>query len=148
MLSYTRMPHVSQRRLKRETFRSMRESFTNLMAVPRNPRLTQLLLNDVLTMTERVMLAKRLAAIVMLCRGYSVYKIHMVLKLSPSTVARLETQLENSAFPYLESLFRGSRSKKLCKEAENFWDSLFKIILMGMPPRTGKGRWKFLFEKS
>lgn len=148
MLSYTHMPHVSQRRLKQETFQSMRKSFTNLMAVPRNPRLTQLLLNDVLTATERVMIAKRLAAIVMLCRGYSAYKIHMVLKLSPSTVARLEAQLENGAFPYLESLFRGSRSKKLHKEAENFWDSLFKIILMGMPPRTGKGRWKFLFDKS
>ena len=142
------MPHISKRRLKQETFRSMKKSFTNLMAAPRNPRLTQLLLNDVLTATERIMLAKRLAAIVMLCRGYSSYKIHMVLKLSPSTVARLEARLENGAFPYLESLFRGSRSKKLLKEAENFWDSLFKIILMGMPPRAGKGRWKFLFEKS
>ena len=75
MLLYILMPHISQRRLKQETFRNMKESFTNLMAVPRNPRLTQLLLNDVLTATERVMLAKRLAAIVMLCRGYTVKKV-------------------------------------------------------------------------
>ena len=148
MLSKYPMPHVSQKRLKQETFRSMRNSFINLMAAPRNPHLTQMLLNDVLTATERVMIAKRLAAIVMLCRGYSVYKIHMVLKLSPSTVAILERRLENGAFPYLDSLFRGTRSKKLRKEAENFWDSLYKIILMGMPPRTGKGRWKFLFEET
>ncbi|TSC57391.1 MAG: hypothetical protein Greene041679_336 [Parcubacteria group bacterium Greene0416_79] len=116
------------------------------MVVPRAQKDARLFLNDVLTPTERLMIAKRLAAIVMLCREYSGYKIHTVLKVSPSTVARLKTRLEEGAFPYLAKLFRGPQEIKQKKEASDFWDALYTFILMGMPPRVGKGRWKFLFE--
>lgn len=117
------------------------------MAVPREPKNARLFLNDVLTPTERIMIAKRLAAVVMLCRGYSGYKVRMALKLSPSTITRLRAELDKGAFPYLESLFESTRSKQQKREAEDFWDVLYKFILMGMPPRVGRGRWKFLFEE-
>jgi hypothetical protein len=66
-----------------------------------------------------------------------------VLKISPSTVKRLREQLDEGAFPYLETTFRGYRKKK---EMENFFDGLYKFILMGMPPRVAKGRWKYVFK--
>ena len=141
------MPHVSKRKLKQKTFWSVRDNFIGLMAFPRGAEKTQQFLSNILTPTERLMLAKRLAVIVMLCRDYSGYKIRMALKISPSTVTRLRTQLENGVFPYLELLFRGTRLTPHKKEASDFWDALYKFVLMGMPPRCGKGRWKFLFEE-
>jgi len=125
----------------------MGSSFIRLMAFPRTQEKARLFLNDVLTSTERLMIAKRLATIVMLCREYSGYKIHTVLKVSPSTVARLKTRLEEGAFPYLAKLFRGPQQTRHEKEAGDFWDALYAFILMGMPPRCGRGRWKFLFEE-
>lgn len=139
------MSHISRKKLRKKTFQSVEDTFFRLMSFPREAKKSRAFLADVLTPTERLMLAKRLAAIVMLCRGYSGYKIRAVLKVSPSTMTRLNRQLNEGAFPYLEMLFRGTRSVKRVKEAEDFWDVLHKFILMGMPPRCGRGRWKFLF---
>ncbi len=136
------MPHVSKKRLKRDIFERVGDNFIKLMSFPRKEGKARLFLNDVLTPTERLMIAKRLAVIVMLCRGYSGYKIYTALKVSPSTVSRLQTQIEGGAFPYLAQLFGGSQKK----EAHAFWDALYKFI-KGMPPRVGRGRWKFLFEQ-
>ncbi|TSC83393.1 MAG: hypothetical protein G01um101417_639 [Parcubacteria group bacterium Gr01-1014_17] len=124
----------------------MQDNFVRLMMFPREAKNAREFLGDVLTPTEQQMIAKRLAVIVMLCRGYSGYKIRAALKVSPSTTTRFSAQLENGMFPYLEHLFRGTRSVRREKEADDFWDALYKVVLMGMPPRVGRGRWKFLFE--
>jgi uncharacterized protein YerC len=140
------MSHVSRRQLKRKVLGKVRNTFLELVAFPRDKKNAHLFLSDVLTQTERTMIAKRLAVIVMFCRGYSGYKIRKALKVSPSTTTRLSAALHKGAFPYLEKLFRYKRTKKWEREAEDFWDTLYKVLLMGMPPRCGRGRWKFLFE--
>ncbi len=141
------MSHVSRRRLKQKTYEKVHNTFLELMAFPREKKRAHLFLTDVLTRTERLMLAKRLAVIVMLCRGYSGYKIRTALKVSPSTTTRLAAALHKGAFPYLEKLFHYKRTAPWKREAEDFWDTLYKVLLMGMPPRCGRGRWKFLFEE-
>ena len=140
------MPHVSQKTLKPQVFRKMSDGFMRITAALGKESNARSFLGELLTDTERVMLAKRLAAIVMLCRGYSGYKIRIALKLSASTVARLQGHMENDTFPYLERLFGKARRSKKRQATEEFWDALDKFLLMGMPPRVGRGRWKFLFK--
>lgn len=140
------MAHVSRRQLRRKTLGKVQNTFLGLMAFPREKKNAHLFLSDVLTDTERTMIAKRLAVIVMLCKGYSGYKIRAVLKVSPSTTTRLSAALHDGKFPYLERLFNYRRTSPWKREAEDFWDTLYKVLLMGMPPRCGRGRWKFLFE--
>ena len=121
----------------------MHEGLFRLVASIHDRKTTKSFLGELLTSTEMIMIAKRLAGLVMLCRGYSGYKVRMVLKVSPSTVIRLREQLDSGAFPYLETAFRGNRKKR---ETEDFFDVLYKFILMGMPPRVAKGRWKYVFK--
>ena len=54
--------------------------------------------DEFFTPTERLMLAKRLALIVMLDRGYSFIQIQKILKLSPTTVARFWRMKKEGAF--------------------------------------------------
>ena len=86
-------------------------------------------LGALFTKTEKVMLAKRLAIIVMLDYKESIYAIERSLKVSPSTVARFSLQYERGVYRELLQEIRAQKS---------FWAFLEKII----PPRVGRNRFK------
>lgn len=92
------------------------------------------LMRELLTETEHLMLAKRLAAILMLKEECSYYRIGRTLGLSTSTLKRLNQQLLGGDFPTIERLVH------MRKEKERFWHSLEVMLRAGMPPR-GRGRW-------
>lgn len=140
------MPHVSRGRMKQDSREKIHRGFFRLVTAMHGTIRPEQFLRELLTPTETVMLTKRLAALVMLCRGYSGYKVHTALKVSPSTTTRLRRRLDDGAFPYIELAFRGYR-KKRAVQSDNFLDVLERLLLMGMPPRCGRGRWKFLFDK-
>lgn len=132
--------------MKQETLEKIHKGFFRLVTAAGGRKNPERFLRELLTPTETVMLAKRLAALVMLCRGYSGYKVRMALKISPSTAACLRTKLDAGAFSGLEMTFRGYR-KRRAGMSDGFLDAIFRFLLMGMPPRCGRGRWKFLFDK-
>jgi len=82
------MPHVSQKRVKKDVFKRMSNEFINSVAFLKTRPEIKGFLNELLTPTERIMLAKRLVIILMLQKGYPFNIIERTLKLSPSTVAR------------------------------------------------------------
>ncbi len=140
------MPHVSRGRVKQDSLEKIRAGFFRLVTTAHGQKNPERFLRELLTPTETIMMAKRLAALVMFCRGYSGYKVKTALKLSPSTAARLRARLDDGAFPCLEMKFRGYHQRRAGK-SENFLDALERFVLMGMPPRCGRGRWKFLFDR-
>lgn len=93
-------------------------------------------LDELLGEEEKMMIAKRFAAIVMLIERNSVYRISQLLLLSPSTVARLRDKLSNGEYVGIEQIL--GRKKK---EYKDFWNTLEVILRAGLPPR-GRGRWK------
>ena len=97
-------------------------------------------LDELLGEEEKIMIAKRLAAIVMLIENNSVYRISQLLLMSPSTVARLRNKLLIGEYNNIEHLLKQRK-----KEYKDFWNTLEVILRAGMPPR-GKGRWKSTFE--
>lgn len=89
----------------------------------------KLVFDELFTKTEKLMLAKRLAIILLLDQGESIYAIENTLKVSPSTVARISLAYEEGKFT------------NLIKEIKNqvgFISQMEKII----PPRIGRNRFK------
>ena len=88
-----------------------------------------IVLESLLTRTETIMLAKRLAVIVMLNRGDSGYIISKTLKMSPSSVARFRKMLNAGLFkPIIRELRKQNRS---------FLDMLELILSAGLPSIAG-----------
>lgn len=91
---------------------------------------------ELLTESEQVMLAKRLAVIVMIHEGCSLYLIWKKLHLSPSTVTHMYDEYSKGA--YVETIKIFCRKKQ---DREKFWSTLELISRGGLPP-MGKDRWK------
>lgn len=104
-------------------------------------KLAQQFLGELLGAEEQIMLAKRLAAIVMFIEGNSSYRVWQLLHLSPSTADRLRLNYECGKYSHIESMLR---SRKY--EYEEFWRVLEIILQAGLPPR-GRGRWKSILSR-
>jgi uncharacterized protein YerC len=102
---------------------------------------TQRVLTDLLGYEERVMLAKRLAAIIMLVQGQSLYRIAQTLHVSSATVRTLASRLEAGEF--------ASITKMLVKEKHPFLhlhDAIDSILHLGglLPHYSGLDRYRSL----
>ncbi len=129
------MPHVSKEQLAEKVFLHIYNQFTD--SVSSRSRKKQNILGDLLTKTEKVMLAKRLAIIFMLTEGASLYHIQHVLNVSSSTAARFNRNIENGAYVHIQGRLHTKQKKK------DFWDILEVVVRAGMPP-MGRGRWQWL----
>jgi uncharacterized protein YerC len=122
------MPHVSKKGIKRKTFLQISNDLITMISGLRSKHEVKSLLNEILTPTERIMLAKRLAIIFMLKKDYSFEVVWRTLKVSPSTVARFWKQTRQHSFPTISSRIQNEKTTK------EFWDSLERALLVGMPP--------------
>ena len=136
------MPHISNKKVKRKIFLKIHDQFIQTISTLKNKNQAKQFIGELLTSTEKIMIAKRLAIIIMLKHNYSIYQIKNSLKVSPSTVARLRDNIDEEKYKCIESFFRFSHNKTFRKN--NFMDHLEKFILMGMPARVGENRWKFM----
>ena len=84
--------------------------------------------HSLLTPTERIMLAKRLAVITMLERDHSYYRIGQTLNVSISTIRRLHKRLLAGSFDPLCRVFNRNLS---------FMDYLEIFLSAGMPSIAG-----------
>lgn len=92
------------------------------------------ILSDLLGHEEKIMLAKRLAAIVLLARNRSIYFTANSLHLSTATVAKLEDQMICGQFTHITSLFE-KKSKGVAEILETI-DSI--LHLGGILPHYGQ----------
>lgn len=102
-------------------------------------------LNSLLGTEERLMLAKRLAVVVMIEEGYSDYRIADILKLSATTVKKIKEKNGKSTYRDLA---------KSIKSNTAVYDTILKVVesllTVGgiMPMRSGLDRYKYLNRKS
>lgn len=126
------MPHVSQRYLKKESFKVLMRQFTNALEEADDRAKVAPMFRELFTKTEKIMLAKRIALIYLLSKRVSFEKIEKLLHLSPVTISKFSLKLEQGKFKQIIAIV--SRRGK-------FADILEKILYMGAPP-LGRGRWK------
>ncbi len=131
------MAHISKETLGAEQYKKL---FLQLATVLSRAKVkeTQHIFNDLLTETERIMLSKRCAAVLMLEGGRSQYVIHKTLKLSPSTVLRIARLHDRGQYTDMLHILNSHK-----KNREDFW-KLIEVLIRGGMPSRGKARWQHL----
>jgi len=89
-------------------------------------------LTDLLTPTEKVMLAKRLAIALMLIKSYDYSSIRSTLKVSPQTIGSVSLWLKYSGSGYRKSIERIIKKQKVATLIQNVENLLREI----KPERT------------
>lgn len=132
------MPHVSGRKLKKEHFEKIYEKLVLIFNDAGKQKKSKLILEEFLTPTEKIMLAKRLAIIFMLSERISIYHISETLLVGPSTVERMSLKFQFGEYRYISEITKKNRF--------DIWDILKTLILISLTPKVGKNRWKWFYE--
>ena len=131
------MPHVSSQKLNKQNLNKLYSEFGKAFEHAVRNSKTKFFLGDLLTKTEKIMLAKRFAVICLLSEGVPVFYIAESLKMSYSTIFRMSLKYDIGKYADIVNLIKKDRVK--------LWKILEKVIKAGLPPRVGRGRWKFLY---
>lgn len=134
------MPHISARKVKKEILNKLYNEFGKAFEKSAHKFQTSLFLNDLLTKTEKIMLAKRFAVIYLLSEDLPISYIAESLSMSYSTIFKMSLKYDTGKYSLL--------LKSIEQEKKDLWKILEKILRAGLPPRAGRGRWKFLYEKN
>jgi len=135
------MTHVSKREISQKTKTFLEKQFVDMFVAQATKKEVAAMLHNLLTPAETLMLAKRVTIIVLLHKNCSTYEISESLKVSSSTVARLDTMRRAGKFRHLEKVLKRKDSR------ENLLGVVETILQIGMPPRVGKGRWSRTFRE-
>jgi len=125
------MPHVSSKKLDKTVSKRLWNQLTSTLKDAGKRSAIDGISNELFTYTEKIMFAKRLAIILLLDKGLPQHVISDELKVSTSTVTRISLGIDTGKY---KTIFKVSGK-------EGILDILEKVILMGMPPRVGRGRW-------
>jgi len=132
------MPHISSKKVKKEILNKLYNEFGKAFEKSAHKFQASLFLNDLLTKTEKIMLAKRFAVIYLLSQEVPISYIAESLSMSYSTIFKMSLKYDIGKY--------SSLLKSIEQEKEKLWKILEKILRAGLPPRAGRGRWKFLYE--
>lgn len=98
------------------------------------------LLQDLLTPTERIVLAKRLAIALLLSKKYSYAEIGKVLRVSKPTIAMVNLSLKYEGRGFKRFTERILKEEKI----RNIWEEIEKTVLKTLSTGKGSGTWRYL----
>ena len=116
------MPHVSKIKLTKIEEEKLIQSFSLVMAKISIVSEMESFLGSILTKTERVMLAKRLAIVILLKEGISQTSICNTLNVTQATVSRMQLFLEARGDEGYGVALKKLENEKVLKE--------FKVLLV------------------
>src|SRR3989344_8743706 len=109
------MVYLSKKPIDPKIFQKILDNLILHLARQQKPKQMSDFLENLLTKTERTVLAKRMAVIFLLRLGYSSHYIYKHLNISPSTVARYSHGLESGRFEAIQSYME--KELRLAKRA-------------------------------
>jgi hypothetical protein len=127
------MTHISKQNLDENVLNKLTDQLFRTIEKASDNNSLKYLGSELFTRTEKVMLAKRLALILLLDKGVPQHVIAEQLYMSPSTIAKTALKIDEGKYRAIRNIsgkFRG-----------DILDYIERFMLMGMPPRTGRGRW-------
>lgn len=133
------MPHISSKKLQKDHLHKIYEHFMSELERAGREKVASSFFEDFLTSTEKIMLAKRFAVVYLLSKGLPPSYIAEVLLMSPATIYRMSLNKDIGKYSHAV--------KNLKLSDDKMWDLFEKIMRMGLPPKVGRGRWKFLYSK-
>ncbi|MDP2641957.1 MAG: Trp family transcriptional regulator [bacterium] len=130
------MPHVSKRKLDRETFDKIFIKMIRILERAQSKNKFTSVLEEILTETEKIMLAKRLAVVLSLLADIPQHRIADTLLVSPTTVSKISLQLEVGKYDSVKSIS--------IKEKLDLEKMIWLLLTAGgiMPPRVGGKYWR------
>ena len=133
------MPHISSKKLKKDYLQKLYNEFSEALEKSAQKSWIKFFLKDFLTRTEKIMLAKRFAVIYLLSKNVPVTYIAESLCMSPATIFRMSLKYDIGKYSSILQAVKKENNKDI-------WEILEKILRAGLPPRAGRGRWKFLYK--
>jgi uncharacterized protein YerC len=130
------MPHISKKKLGKKTVGKIFSKLIILLGKARNHREISNILDELFTETEKIMMAKRLALILMLDGNIPHQRIQEVLTMSPSTIARLYFGIERGKYEFIRNIAK--------KDRVDLEKIMWLMLTAGgiMPPRGGRKYWR------
>lgn len=130
------MPHVSKKKLDQEIFEKIFRKLVLVLEKAQNKNRLMSVLSELLTETEKIMLAKRLAIVLMLFGDTPQHRISEALFVSPSTITRTSLNIELGKYDTIINI-----SKKERLDLEKI---VWLLLTAGgiMPPRVGRKYWR------
>jgi len=122
------VPHISKKRLEPQVLKQILYFFKAIMADLQKEEEVAAFLDSLLTNTEKLMLAKRLAMVVLILEGVSDSKIVESLKTTHATVEKMKLMLDKTMGGYqvgLKKLRTRENWRKLKSALLSLVDSTF-----------------------
>ena len=123
------MVHIGSKLLQAEVVESISRQLLDTFTST-NIKVAKGVIAQLLSESEERLLAKRLAAILMLLDEQSYYRIYQILGMSTSTIKSLHGRLLQGEFSEIERCFFHK------KEKERTMKLIASLLRCGMPPRT------------
>lgn len=123
------MTHLSKNRLDKDVYFDILNGLYWLLSDIKTPKEMQIFLGDFFTKTERLMLAKRLAIVLMIAEGYEAEYIKKILKVSTATIYRMREWVESEGHGLQDGLRRVAKRKIM----QSFWKDVNTFIIRDMP---------------
>ncbi len=114
------MSQVSQRKMDSTVQAMMFEMFLGSFSKCKDPEEVANFLGDILTETEAIVMAKRLAIALMLTKGYNYNQICDFLKVTPPTISKVKSWLSMKGEGFRAVL----NAVLMDPETEAFWGNL------------------------
>ncbi|MFH0863821.1 MAG: Trp family transcriptional regulator [Candidatus Gottesmanbacteria bacterium] len=127
------MPQVSKYPIAQAVYEQIFELLHRVFSESTSKEDASNLLEDLLTPTERIVLAKRLAIALLLSKGYSYSNIGKILRVSKPTIAAVNLSLK----------YEGKGYKKFCdrilseEKIRDVWEKIEETVLSAIPTRRG-----------
>jgi len=120
------MSQVSKRLVAKDIEKRMEEILWDSSCSLRSSKNAKLFLSDLLTPTEKIVLAKRLAIAVLLSKGYDNEAIMGILKVSSSTVAKIKLALGGEGYKMVLGKFlRKEVWKEFLEGIDKIWYKMY-----------------------
>ncbi|PIP55945.1 MAG: hypothetical protein CO183_01170 [Candidatus Zambryskibacteria bacterium CG_4_9_14_3_um_filter_42_9] len=130
------MSHVSKRKLDQETFDKIFRKLVLVLEHAQNKKKFVSVLEEILTETEKVMLAKRVAIVLLLLGDIPQHRISEALIVSPTTVSKMSLQVEIGKYASIKNIS--------IKEKIDLEKVVWLLLTAGgiLPPRVGGRYWR------
>lgn len=134
------MPQVSKYPLRKEIFERIFELLLKTITDSYGQKEAVGLIDDLLTPTEKIMLAKRLSAAVLLRKGYRYKDIQQILRVSKPTIATVNLYLKHGSGGYKKFVDKVLREEGIGE----FWEKVEDLALSTVSKGKGNGVWRYL----
>lgn len=130
------MPHVSKRKLNQKTFDRIFKKLVTVLEHAQNKKKFVSVLDELLTKTEKIMLSKRLATVLLLFGDTPQHRIAEALIISPTTVSKIALRVEIGKYDSIKNIST--------REKVDLEKVIWLLLTAGgvLPPRTGGRYWR------